>query len=254
MSSDIVVGPAGGVLEARMQLDLPGQKPRLIKCLAGSSLLDVKNALVAIGTMSANQHLAKVEPPGCPASILTLDVPVASLNRFTLQIASSAPVAAAASHPEVAVGGGGASSHGKSSPPPELNPHVGINAAELEKRRLQMIADMQKKEDEQKRILIAAEQEQKDRALEKQMKQAKIAADEQKKRNAMELSGAPQDRITLGSASTGALVARIKVQTKSGAVEVHCYDADATFGILRMMLVNKNLCSEDTPIVQAMEQ
>jgi hypothetical protein len=253
MSSDVVVGPADGVLEARMQLDLPSG-PRLIKCFAGSSLLDVKNVLVASGTMSANQHLAKVEPPGCPASILTLEVPVASLNRCKLQIVSSAPVAAAASNPEVAVGVGGTSSRGKSSPPPELNPHVGINAAELEKRRLQMVADLQKKEDEQKRILAAHEQEQKDRALEKQMKQAKIAADEQKKRNATELSGAPQDRITIGSSSAGAVVARIKVQTKSGAVEVYCYDADATFGILRMMLVSKNLCSQDAPIVQAMQQ
>ena len=252
MSSDIVVGAADGVLEAKVQLELPGG-PRIIKCYVGSSLLDVHNALVAIGTMSANQYLAKVVPGG-PASILTMDVPVASLNRCKLQILSSAPVAAAAPNPEVAVVGGGASSHGKSSPPPELNPHVGINAAELEKRQLQMVADMKKREDEQKRILAAHEQEQKDRALEKKMKQDKIIADEQKKRNAVELAGAAQDRITIGSATSGAVVAKIKVQTKSGGVEVFCYDADATFGILRMMMVSKNLCSQDTPIVQSMQQ
>ena len=253
MSSDIVVGAADAVLEAKMQLELPSG-PRIIKCFAGSSMLDVQNALVAIGLMTAGQQLAKGGPGG-PASVLTLDMPIASLNRCKLHIVANAPgdTAVAASGLAVGVTGAAARSHGKSSPPPELNPHVGINAEELEQRQLQMVADMKKREAETKRILAAHEQEQKDRALEKKMKQDKIIADEQKKRHAVELAGAPQDRIIIGNASAGAVVARIRVQTKSGGVEVFCHDADATFATLRVMLVSKNLCSQGDPIVQAMQ-
>jgi hypothetical protein len=249
MSSEIVVGPADGVLEAKMQLELPGG-PRIIKCFAGCSLSDIHNALVAIGLMTAGQQLAK---GGGPVSPIPSGTPVASLNRCKLQIVANSTGGGASAAVQMNIGA--AVSHGRFSPPPELNQHVGIDAAELEKRKLQMVADMKKREDDAKRILAAHEQEQRDRALEKKMIQDKIIADEQKKRNAVDAAGAPLDRIVIGDPSSGAaVVAKIRVQTKGGGVEVTCYDADCTMGTLRAILVGKGLCAQDAPIIQAMQQ
>jgi hypothetical protein len=257
MASDIVVGSADGVLEAKMQLDLPSG-PRIIKCFAGSSLVDVQNALASCGLLTADQTLVK---GGGPVAPLSLDTPVASLNRCKLQIICRAPAAAAAAAaaapPSAAVASSAAAvaSIGRHSPPPELNKHVGIDAAELEKRKAQMVVDMKRREDDAKRILAAHEQEQKDRALEKKMIQDKIIADEQKKRNAVEAAGAPLDRIIIGDTAAGsAILAKIRVQTQGGGVEVTCYDADATMGTLRAILVGKGLCSQGAPIIQAMQQ
>lgn len=252
MASDIVVGSSDGVLEAKMQLELPSG-PRIIKCFAGSSLLDVQNALAASGLMTAGQTLVK---GGGPVSPLSLETPVASLNRCKLQVVSNVPAAAAAaSGPAATSSAGAVASQGRHSPPPELNKHVGIDAAELEKRKIQMVADMKKREDDAKRILAAHEQEQKDRALEKKMIQDKIIADEQKKRNAVETAGAPLDRIVIGDTAAGAaVVAKIRVQTQGGGIEVMCYDADATMATLRAVMVGKGLCSQTAPIIQAMQQ
>ena len=171
MSSEIVVGSSDGILEAKMQLELPSG-PRIIKCFAGTSLLDVQNALVTTGLMTAGQKLVK---GGGPAAPLSPDTPIASLNRCKLQIVADVPAAIAdPSVPAAASTAGVELPPGRSSPPPGLNKHVGIDAAELEKRKLHMVAEMKKREDEAKRILAAHEQEQKDRALEKKMIQDKI--------------------------------------------------------------------------------
>ena len=121
MSSEIVVGPADGVLEAKMQLELPGG-PRIIKCFAGCSLPDIHNALVAIGVMTAGQQLAK---GGGPVSPIPSDTPVASLNRCKLQIVgnSTGGVAATASGSAVAMTVGAAT---PSSPASALSQTVGI--------------------------------------------------------------------------------------------------------------------------------
>jgi hypothetical protein len=252
MSSEIVVGSSDGILEAKMQLELPSG-PRIIKCFAGTSLLDVQNALVTASLMTAGQKLVK---GGGPVAPLSPDTPIGSLNRCKLKIVDDVPEAAAA--PSVPAASSAGVGHGRSSPPPDkgflgLNQHVGIDAAELEKRKLQMVADMKKREDEAKRILAAHEQEQKDRALEKKMIQDKIIADEQKKRSAVETAHAPLDRIIIGDTSA-ALVAKIRVQTQGGGIEVSCYDADATMGTLRMIMVGKGMCTQDTPFIQAMQQ
>jgi hypothetical protein len=251
MSSEILVGPPDAALEAKMQLELPGGA-RIIKCFGGSSVADIQSALSAIGVMTAAQQLAKV---GSPESILTPDTAVASLNRCKLRIITSAAGSVAPATPVTATPAAAvALSNRGSSPPPALNPHVGIDSAELEQRKRQMVADMKKKEDDARRILLAHEQEQKDRALEKKMIQDKIIADEQKKRNALAEAGAP-DRIIIGDSSSGGeVVAKIRVQTKCGGVEVTCFDNEAILGTLRAILVGKGLCSQDSPIIQAMQQ
>jgi hypothetical protein len=248
MSSEIVVGPVGPVAEAIMQLVLPSGA-RCIKCFPGTSLVDVQNALVAAGVMATGQQLAICQP-GAPVS-LTLDVPIASLNRKKLQILANAPASAAtdASDPAVAtVAATAARPHGKSSPPPNLNPHVGIDAAEYQQRQIQMVADQQKREAETARIIAAAQQQAKDKREEIQMREAKIAADEQKKRAAQ--AGAAAPRIVIGTA-TDAVVAKIKIQVKNGAVEVWCHDAEATFATLRFLMESKMFCSKDDLIVHA---
>jgi hypothetical protein len=252
MSNDIVVGASDGVLEAKMQLDLPSG-PRIIKCFAGASLLDVQNALITSGLMSAGQSLVK---GGVPVSPISADAPIASLNRCKLQIVADVPgITAAPSGPTATSSACASAVQGRHSPPPELNKHVGIDAAELEKRKVQMVAEMKKREDDAKRILAAHEQEQKDRALEKKMIQDKIIADEQKKRNAVETAGAPLDRIVIGDGAAGAaVVAKIRVQTQGGGIEVMSYDAAATMGTLRAIMVGKGLCSQSAPIIQAMQQ
>jgi hypothetical protein len=254
MSSEIVVGSAEGVLEAKMQLELPGG-PRVIKCFAGSSLPDVQKALAAAGLMAAGQHLVKVGGPDAPRAQLALDTPLASLNRCKLQIVANAPTAAATDPTATGCAAVSVShSHGKSSPPPPtLHQTVGIDAAELERRKLQIAVDQRKQEEDARRILAAHEQEQKDRALQKKMVQDKIIADNEKQRNALAAAGAPV-QINIGDTSSGAAPSKIRIQTARGGVEVICYDNDATMGTLRAILVGKGLCAQDAPIIQAMQQ
>jgi hypothetical protein len=255
MSSEIVVGAAEGVLEAKMQLELPGG-PRIIKCFAGSSLPDLQKALVAVGLMTTGHHLVKVGGPDAPRVQLAPDTALASLNRCKLQIVANASGAATAQvlGPAATAGAAASGSHGKSSPPPTmLHQTVGIDAAELEKRKLQIAEDYRKQEENARRILAAHDQEQKDRSLQKKMIQDKIIADNEKQRNALAAAGAPA-HINIGDPSSGAAPSKIRIQTARGGVEVICYDNDATMGTLRMILVGKGLLAQDAPIIQATQQ
>jgi hypothetical protein len=80
---DIIVGSGKGLLEAKMQLELPAGS-RNIKCYAGCSLLHLQSALVGANLMSAlGQQLVKASAHHVQ---LPLDTPLASLNRSKLHV------------------------------------------------------------------------------------------------------------------------------------------------------------------------
>jgi len=257
---DIVIGSDCGVLQAKMQLVLP-QGSRLIKCYAACSLRDLHSALVLAELMNPGQHLVKVG--SCDA--LTPETPLASLNRSRLQIITRTPAAVggdgpasdqqslpavtvAESSPAVTV-----ASAARSSILPTLNDSVGIDAAELERRRLELAEEKRNQAEQRKRHLAAHEQERKDTALQKQMALDKLIADNAKARNAASSQGAGR-QITLGESNSGAKVSKIRIGTAKGGVEVTCYDDGATLGTLRAVLVSRGLCDQDAPIILSVQQ
>jgi hypothetical protein len=134
----------------------------------------------------------------------------------------------------------------------QLNWTVGIDAAEFERRKLQIAEDLRKKDDAAKRILAVHEQEHRDRALEKQMIQDKIVADNARRLGAVRAEGAPTS-ITIGAPSV-ATTSIFRIGTSKGGVEVTCFDNDALMGAVRAILVSKGLCDQDDPIIHAMSQ
>ena len=254
-SSDIVIGigRGAGVLEAKMQLELP-QGSRSIKCYAGCSLRDLQSALSDFNLMSVpGQQLVKV---GVPHVQLPLDTPLASLNRSRLHIiacpsaANGADLAATTqqkSAPSVPA------ETARSCAPPTLNESVGIDAAELERRKMHIAAEQRKREEDRKRILAAHDQEQKDKSLQKQMALDKLIADNAKARLAAS-SHVAGSQITLGVCSPGAMPSKVRIGTAKGGIEVICYDETATLGTLRAILVSRGLCTQEAPIILTMQQ
>ena len=134
-----------------------------------------------------------------------------------------------------------------------MNDSVGIDAAELERRRLELAEEKRNQAEQRKRHLAAHEQERKDTALQKQMALDKLIADNAKARNAASSQGAGR-QITLGESNSGAKVSKIRIGTAKGGVEVTCYDDGATLGTLRAVLVSRGLCDQDAPIILSVQQ
>ena len=265
---DIIVGSGEGLLEAKMQLELP-EGCRNIKCYAGCSLLHLQSALVGANLMTAHgQQLVKA----CARHVqLPLDTPLASLNRSKLlviertsaagsvdraalsqQISAPSVTADTASFVTAETASFVTAENVRSRLPLVLNESVGINAEELERRQVFIAAEQHKKEEERKRILAAHDQEQKDNALHKQMALDKLIADN----NKAKLAASPQSsgcQITLGSSSSGSAPSKVKIGTAQGGIEVVSYDDAATLGTLRAVLVGRGLCAQEAPIVLAIQ-
>ena len=58
----------------------------------------------------------------------------------------------------------------------------------------------------------------------------------------------------LGVCSPGAAPSKVRIRTATGGLEVICYDEAATLGTLRAVLVSRGLCTQDAPIILAMQQ